>query len=226
MQFNPRSRTSRGAMKAKRLQRLFPRLAAINKLVFNRRSYLAETGWLESLRRGFPCDAQGDLVPWMNYPVIAFLSARLTSEMSVFEYGSGYSTLFFARRVGSVTSVEHDVIWQGHLASQLPDNARVIHRELDSDGQYCRAIAATNDRYDVVVVDGRDRVNCVKQSLRRLSPSGVLILDDSRRVRYVEAHDHVRELGYRAIGFQGLKPGDKVLDETTVFYRDGNCFNI
>jgi len=162
----------------------------------------------------------------MNYSAIAFLDERLTSDMSLFEFGSGYSTLYFAARVQSVTAVEHSAEWRDSLIGELPDNASVMFRELDSDGAYCRAIHDGGNAYDVVVVDGRDRVNSLKQSIDRLSPGGVLLLDDSKRPRYQEAHDHARAAGFRPLHFQGLKPRGKVMDESTLFYRDGNCFGI
>jgi predicted O-methyltransferase YrrM len=162
----------------------------------------------------------------MNYSVIALLNERLTSEMSVFEYGSGYSTLYFASRVRTVASVEHSEEWRDSLLGELPDNATVMFRERDSDGAYCRAIHDGSDPYDVVVVDGRDRVNSLKQSIDRLSPGGVVLLDDSNRPAYSAAHDHARAAGFRALHFQGLKPRGKIMDESTLFYRDGNCFGI
>ena len=204
----------------------FPRLAAMRTIALSKRSYLQTTGWMESMRRGSPCDPEGNPLPWMNYSVIALLNERLTSEMSVFEYGSGYSTLYFAARVRTVTSVEHSAEWRDSLLGELPDNATVLFRELDSDGAYCRAIHDGSDPYDVVVVDGRDRVNSLKQSIDRLSPGGVVILDDSNRPGYSAAHDHARAAGFRALRFQGLKPRGKIMDESTLFYRDGNCFGI
>ncbi|MEI6085198.1 MAG: hypothetical protein WCS70_12970 [Verrucomicrobiota bacterium] len=39
--------------------------------------------------------------------------------MKVFEYGSGGSTVFFARHAGQVFSVEHDPAWHGHVGKTL-----------------------------------------------------------------------------------------------------------
>lgn len=213
-------------MKQKRIQKLFPRLAANKKLVFSKRSYLHTTGWIESIKRGYPCSPTGEPLPWMNYPVIAFLENRLNTTQRMFEYGSGYSTLFYADRVQAVSSVEHDEGWQEHLSKKLPGNARVLFREQDVDGDYCRSIGEDGDKYDVVVIDGRDRVNCLKQCLPHLSEQGVVLLDDSQRSKYAEALTHARAQGFRQISFEGLKPGKNSLDRTTVFYRDGSCFRI
>src|SRR4051812_14883663 len=45
-------------------------------------------------------------IPWFSYAAIDFLDAALRTNMTVFEYGSGGSTLFFAKRAKSVFTVE------------------------------------------------------------------------------------------------------------------------
>src|SRR5215204_4452964 len=50
-------------------------------------------------------------LPWFSYAAIDFLQDFLQSGMSVCEFGSGGSTLFFARRVKSVYSIEDNPKW-------------------------------------------------------------------------------------------------------------------
>src|SRR5438477_3935780 len=50
-------------------------------------------------------------VPWFSYAAIDFLERFLKPEMSVVEYGSGGSTLFFAHRVKTVFSIEDNPQW-------------------------------------------------------------------------------------------------------------------
>src|SRR5437763_13704224 len=45
-------------------------------------------------------------LPWFSYAAIDFLDLFLEPHMTVCEYGSGGSTLFFARRTKSVLSIE------------------------------------------------------------------------------------------------------------------------
>lgn len=69
-----------------------------------------------------------DGIPWITFPAIDRLNKIIRPDMEVFEYGSGGSTLFWARRVGNITSVEHDRGWfekmQGLLSSGQPGNIR------------------------------------------------------------------------------------------------------
>jgi tRNA A58 N-methylase Trm61 len=169
---------------------------------------------------------KGEPIPWMNYPIINFLEERLNSDMTLFEYGSGYSTLFYASRVKSVVSVEYDMDWFNIMQSQLPSNVNLLYQTKDIDGEYCRKINFDGDRYDVVIVDGRDRVNCVKQSIQALTERGVILIDDSQRERYTEAIVFATEHGFKALSMEGLKPTGSKKDRTTILYKEGNCFGI
>ena len=52
-----------------------------------------------------------DEKPWITFSSIEFLEKILTKDMIVYEYGTGGSTLFFAKRAKKVYSVEHDKEW-------------------------------------------------------------------------------------------------------------------
>ena len=212
------------------LRTLFPQAAlhymAYHKLIRNRNSYLYLTGWMQSLRESRPTDGNANPIPWMNFSVIRLLEDRLKDDFILFEYGSGYSTFFYARKVRTVISVEYDEQWYRIVKSQMPANVELIFREKDVDGDYCRVIGATGEQFDVVVVDGRDRVNCVKQAMPALSPRGVILLDDSQRDEYREGIEFARAKGFRALDLEGLKATGNGIDRTTVLYRDGNCLGI
>ncbi len=208
------------------LTRRFPKLSACYTLLAKGDSYLHSTGWIESKRRGYPCRPDGSELPWMNYAVIAFLERRLNKTLSVFEYGSGYSTLFYARRVRNVISVEYDQAWIASIGPRLPPNASVLFVPDDVDGDYCRAIARSGDSFDVVVVDGKDRENCVKQSMQALSSRGVIVLDDSQRAGYAPAISYAQDKGYLTVDFEGLKPTDSSWCRSTILYRRENCLGL
>jgi len=195
------------------LGRVAPRLSMSlrvnSRLVRWKASYLHSTGWIRSLEEGRPVDHDGNPIPWMNYPVIRFLEDRLRSDFNLFEYGSGNSTSFFAARVRFVTSVEYDRAWLELVESKLPTNAKLVFQSADVDGAYCRTITVSGEKYDVVIIDGRDRVNCVRQAVHCLSSRGVILLDDSQRARYAD----------------GLSYGNEE-DRSTIFYRRDNCFGI
>lgn len=62
----------------------------------------------------FRTSSEGTLhfqIPWLVFGSIDFLEDWLQKDMKMLEYGSGGSTLFFAKRVDTVYSVEHDPEW-------------------------------------------------------------------------------------------------------------------
>lgn len=199
---------------------------AYKVLFADERSYLRSTGWLYSVEKGQPLGVDNEVLPWMNYPVISFLKERLNSNMDLFEFGCGYSTLFYAQHAKSVVSVEHDRSWYDAIKKTMPPNANLIFCEADTDGKYCQSIRGTNKLYDVVIVDGKDRVNCIRQSLDVLSESGVLILDDSQRPEYADGFIYAAQQGFRFLTFEGMKPNGGFLDKTTVMYKSGNCLGL
>jgi len=199
---------------------------AFRLLVDNPASALYTTGWMNSLALGRPVDAQGQPVPWMNFQVVQLLRERLAADLTLFEFGSGHSTAFYASKVRHVTSVEYDAKWLEVVRATAPANVSLLACDKDEDGHYCRTITQRGERFDVVVVDGRDRVNCVRQALGCLSERGVIVLDDSQRDNYQPAFTAMREAGFRQLSLAGLKPTDIGLDQTTIFYRADNCLGL
>jgi protein O-GlcNAc transferase len=78
----------------------------------------------------------------------------------------------------------------------------------------------------VVFIDGRDRVNCVRNSLDALKPAGVLILDNSDVESYGMALELMRVQGFKRLDFVGPGPITAAVWRTSIFYRNQNCLNI
>ena len=188
--------------------------------------YLEASGWLNSRRLKMPVDAEERPLPWWTYPIIDFLARRVRPDMRVFEFGSGNSTLWWASRVEHVTAVEHHPRWAVRMAQAVPDNVSLLHVPLEPDGDYCRTSQRTGGRFDIVVVDGRDRVNCARECLGSLKEDGVIVWDDSQRRRYRPGFRFLGRRGFRQLEFHGHGPMDTLPWETSVFYRDVNCLGL
>ncbi|WP_051617404.1 class I SAM-dependent methyltransferase [Desulfonatronovibrio hydrogenovorans] len=201
-------------------------LTVINRLLIRKKSYLHSTGWIESVKRGYPCTKDGSEIPWMNYAVVNILQERLNKDLCLFEFGSGYSTFFYSRLVKDVVSVEHDKKWFDFIKNKVPDNASLFYKEEDVDGNYCRTVKEFKKSFDVVVIDGKDRMNCMKQAITVLSEKGVIILDDSSREKYQIVQAYAVKKGFRPLNLDGLKATNYRSCRTTILYRDNNCLNI
>lgn len=188
--------------------------------------YLLESGWIESLQRKAPVDANGNPFPWMTLPFIHFIESRLNPSMSLFEFGCGNSTKYFEQKVGSVTAVEHDKSWYERIRSEVRPNTEIVFCDLDDGDRYVTAAARKERTYDVIVIDGRKRISCMEHSIGSLSSSGVIIFDDAERKEYNAGIRSICDNGWKVIDFWGIAPGIHYKKCTSIFYRANNCLGI
>ena len=196
--------------------------------------------WLQSLLAIYDIDALIRLdVPWWTYDAIGkvetFLKAR--PDARVFEWGSGASTVWLAKRASSVVSIDHDAPWvefsaprlaeQGNASVELvpadarPDsNPRFVSGKPGYAGQtfraYVDAIDGHDGLFDLIVIDGRARAACLEKAVGRLAQGGLIVFDNSHRSRYRKA---IAASGLRAEVTRGLVPSLPLPDQTTLLTR-------
>lgn len=185
---------------------------------------LAEKGWFKSFRSGKSVDNRGKPVPWFVYSAVEFLDDRLPEDATVFEYGSGNSTLWWAERAANVHSVEHNPEWKDKMTSNVPENVRSLYCKLGEG--YESSVLSSGELYDVIILDGRNRDKCLGHSLNALSKRGVILFDDSDWEKYQKTISYLRSLGFRQMPFRGMCPIEFRESETSIFYRDGNLLGI
>jgi hypothetical protein len=195
-------------------------------LSYGHKGYLNSIGWFTAFDKKQAVDGKGKALPWVTYSFIDFIKERINKTQHIFEYGSGSSTIFYAERAGSVTSVEHDKGWFDMVKNTSPANAEMIFCQLEKDGEYAKKATLLNKKFDIIIVDGRDRVNCCKYSVDALSEDGVLVLDDSEREVYNPARVLLKAQGFKEISFSGISPGLFYEKATSVFYKQNNCLGI
>ncbi len=195
-------------------------------LSFNHKGYLYQIGWFKAFNTKSPVDGEGNPIPWVTYSFIDFIKERIKKQHTVFEFGSGNSTFFYAKYAGIVVSVEHDKEWYDKIVKDKPENSEMIFCELVRGGDYCHMPAKLEEKFDIIIVDGRDRVNCCKQAVDALTPEGVVVLDDSEREFYHEGVDFLLKKGFKQLAFSGVSPGLFYNKATSVFYKADNCLGI
>jgi len=187
------------------------------------KSLLRNDGWYLSFRNNSPQNLQGEPIPWLTYPFIYFLEPRIHKYLRVFEYGCGNSTIWFAKRVGEIISIEHNQGWAKKITEALPTNGKVI-LSTDPD-EYPKKICEFG-KFDIILIDGLSRDECSSFALTSITNDGVIILDNSNRNEYIPTINRINEAGYKGIMFHGLVPGNFTAEQTTVFYRSNNCLGI
>lgn len=149
-------------------------------------------------------------VPWWTFDASARVDAFLVGRRGarVFEWGSGASTVWLARRSGSVTTVEHDGAWADTVRDLLGPHTGVDlrtvagvptrgssgearsqkagHEDLDFRA-YVDVIDEVGGLFDVIVIDGRAREECLLRAVHHLAADGIIVFDNVERRRYREA---------------------------------------
>lgn len=174
-------------------------------------------GHLKSVASGECLDANGEPIPWYTYPAIEFLKQLSFQGRTVFEYGSGNSTLFWCAKSGRVTSVEHDEEWHARMRSHVPANCELILAK--SEDEYVHAIARRDAKYDVVIVDGQVRLTCAKTALAHLKDDGLIILDNSDW--FQQTSKVLRDAGLIEIDMFGFAPINNYSHTTSLYLRRG-----
>jgi hypothetical protein len=129
-------------------------------------SGIRDDGWFKSFHTKKSIDQNGNPIPWCTHSFNKFIEPRLKKNFVVFEYGSGNSTLWYARRISSIKCVEHDLTWYMEYKSLFPKNVQAVHRPFNNDLSYAKEITADDTKYDVISIDGVDRNNCISFSIK------------------------------------------------------------
>jgi predicted O-methyltransferase YrrM len=155
-------------------------------------------------------------VPWLPFAVIDHLSELLESGSRVFEFGGGGSTLWFADRGMLVTTAEHDPEWHALIAATAPPTCELLLPV--GAGAYAESIDEQPDgTFDLVLIDGQDRMRCIAHAIVKVRPGGHLVLDDSHLPAHEPAQALLRTWPRRELG--GLAPGKAIPGHTTIWQR-------
>ncbi len=147
-------------------------------------------GWRRALRHAPPAAVTGLLrlltgyrpeTPWIAMSAIAELDKSLSKQSRVLEFGSGMSTIWFAKRAGMICSVEDYRPWYEKVKIHLEARGlgNVKYRLAENAQEYCSFGADEEAGFDLILVDGSHRSACVDKSRNLLRPGGILYLDNS-----------------------------------------------
>jgi len=191
--------------------------------------------WAFSLTRAHDSLGIAELdVPWWTYRSIDRVETWLAGRSAVraFEWGSGASTIWLAKRVAEVHSVEHHAGFGRMIQEQLaitpqatldivepePSDAPRIGSAKEGHGgldfaRYVHHIDQVGGKFSLIVVDGRARQACLAAALDHLDHDGIIVFDNTMRRRYrraIEAAPVVEE------AYRGLTPTLPYPDQTSI----------
>ncbi len=152
--------------------------------------------------------------PWTSQASIKAFEKILNKDMVGFEYGSGFSTMFFSKHLKHLTSVEHNEEWFRIVKTKLKDQGinnveyhfipsikaentfnytfyQDYHLTLkdftirkEYHDYFSFISTFNNEHFDFIIVDGRARVECCLNAIPKLKSGGLFVLDNSDRDRY------------------------------------------
>jgi len=190
---------------------------------------LFDQAYFASVRDGEFLDREKNYLPWFTYPAIEALNNWDLSDKRVFEYGSGYSTLFWASRAREVVSVEHNRAWYEKIATLVPENVRLIFAPIEKDEyhpspelreQFNKYVGAIDGSFQIIVIDGyarsRVRYQCAQMALNYLDPTGIIVLDNSDWLPATSML--LREANLIEVDLNGPVPGNSYTQTTSFFF--------
>ena len=150
-------------------------------------------------------------IPWFSYCAIDFLEQYLQLRMSVYEFGSGGSTLWLAARVAKLVTIEERAEWADAVSERLDRRGlrhRVEIRLREPDRSSPTAFAASpyaqalpDEPADVIVIDGCERRShddlrpvAFHLAEERVRPGGLIVVDDAKRYPQLRHQNRARDI--------------------------------
>jgi hypothetical protein len=191
---------------------------------------LVDHKYFASVRSGELLDKEGNYIPWFSFCAVEAIKNWDLSDRRVFEYGSGYSTLFWAARAKEVISVEHNPGWHEKIAKIAPSNAHIVlapivrksgerHSTPETLRRYAEVIQNFGT-FDLIVLDGyagsRLRYQSAQAALPQLAASGLIILDNSDWLPATAMY--LRRAGLIEVDLSGPAPQNDFCQTTSFFF--------
>jgi predicted O-methyltransferase YrrM len=119
--------------------------------------------------------------PWIAYSSVKFLKNFLKHDSRVLEFGSGMSTIWYARNAGEVFSVDDHKLWHQKVCDIIKEQKihNITYKLAVNDGEYVSFMSEDQQGFDLVMVDGNHRSKCIEYAAKLVRQGGILYLDNS-----------------------------------------------
>jgi hypothetical protein len=144
-------------------------------------------------------------LPWYNFPLIELLNSYIKPNINVFEYGCGFSTLFYAQNKCNVFAVEARTEWVDNITKLGYQHSLIdkINIKLCNPHEMPQQIVQYNMEFDIIVIDSLHRIECLKQA-KKVYKKGMIILDNSERENLKEAEKIMYKFEYKVFEGEGI----------------------
>jgi predicted O-methyltransferase YrrM len=148
----------------------------------------------------FKLTGQRPELPWIGYRAIRRFNALIKKDWKILEFGSGMSSIWFARRCGLLTSIEANETWFHSMESIFAKYQiqNVDYRFVENAPTREELNSYAEADFDLVLVDGDWRDQSMRLALTMVKPNGYVYLDNSD-VPY-QSHQEAKEILLKAAG--------------------------
>jgi hypothetical protein len=199
---------------------ILPRTAL--KQLRNFRSLAVAHGQWATIGSRSCVDAEDNPVPWYTYPALEYLRRLDFSASNVFEYGSGNSSLWWAGRSRSVTSVESDPDWYARIGVAARTMSNFHYRLARDRDDYVRSPGVSEA--DIVVIDGKHRFDCTRHLIEGLARHAYrcrMVIFDNSDWYPRSIGEIATRLGWAQVDFAGFGPINDYTWTTSIFLAPG-----
>lgn len=136
-------------------------------------------------------DKHGDILPWFTDTFLRELVTWDLKDKWVLEWGSGWSTLWWANHVARVRSIEHDPVWWELVRAITKDTKFPLWHDLYirlTESVYSYQGSSLDNLWDIIVIDGKWRVECAVEAMKIVKLGGIIILDNSNYPELAPIH--------------------------------------
>lgn len=104
------------------------------------------------------------IMPWYTLPALKWLKEQDIKKWDVFEYGCGYSTIWWRLNSRAVISIDSSEDWAKAVKAEL----RMVN--------FSESLMGAG--WDCIIVDAEEREKCVQNCIAYLRQGGYLIIDN------------------------------------------------
>lgn len=174
-------------------------------------------------------------LPWYTYDAILWVKKYIKTHKKVFEYGSGNSTLFYVYNKVNIYAVEHNKEWYKQFKKMViknkfnpkvikniylkkpivNKNKLNINKELDYSSYVSTLNKFPDGYFDLIIIDGRARNDCINLALRKIKKGGYIMFDNSELKQYSYAMIQLSK--YKRTDFPGRGPYINTIWQTSIW---------
>lgn len=116
-------------------------------------------------------DEMGVIMPWYTRPCLEWLQSLDLKGKRIFEYGVGYSTLWYESKGAITWGVDSSEYWAKLCRARHTNDKGIYIRTIND-------LYILQTKFDIICIDGLWRDECTEHALKKVGKGGYIIIDN------------------------------------------------